>query len=151
MRRSSQFRHMSRTRRKTRGKPFTRNRRTNRKRYQIYHNSKSRNKILERDAEYYFDKIYKKWRKSIVNINGKITKVPAFFIEIEKVKANPYNPKLLSHNFNKLAIKTFNTDLIERNPRQYLMNCIRLYAIMTVLKSKFDSRSKFIPRPMPKV
>ena len=110
-------------------------------------------KKKERYQQKLFKKMYKqiseKWEDEIDYLDEFIEDVPPkLVIEAQvKVDVNPANFTKLASKFNELSTETFNSKMASRNPKKFISNCIKLWAIFSVLSNKFKSKSKGLGIP----
>lgn len=108
-------------------------------------------KKKERYQQKLFKKMYKQitenWKDEIDYLDEIIREVPPKLVVEEKIDANPLNFTQLASKFTELSDKTFNSKMATKNPKKFILNCVKLWAIFSVLSNKFKSKSKGLGIP----
>ena len=94
-----------------------------------------------------YKQITENWRDEIDYLDEIITEVPPKLVVEAKIDANPLNFTQLASKFTELSDKTFNSKMATKNPKKFILNCVKLWAIFSVLSNKFKSKSKGLGIP----
>ena len=106
------------------------------------HNFKKyNNRSKKNHEEHVFKKLIRKWQEEIKDIYGYAKSRPSFRTNKIKLNKKPFDIRHLSSKFNKIAKKTFRTNLYNKNRAKYFNNLLKLYIIFSAIQKNISRKS----------